>query len=87
MNSVKVLKNKIDKLVYTLENEKLSPADRQKTNDQIASLKREIEDVSRKEPMIISHKEASKVKERTNLSSSRLKDNKNSRVVVNISNL
>ena len=85
MNNINGLRCKINKLVYKLETEKLSPADRQKINDDIASLRREIEDISRKEPMIIENVSGNRVKGRIKTNSSRMKGR--SRVVGDISDV
>ena len=52
MKTAKLL-NEIDKLKYTLENTSLSPQDRQRIIDEISDKKREIEKISKSEPLII----------------------------------
>ena len=52
MKTAKLL-NEIDKLKYTLENTSLSHQDRQRIIDEISDKKREIEKISKSEPLII----------------------------------
>ena len=75
MSNIKSLKHEIDMLRDKLENERLSPEDTQTIRDLIDERKREIEDISRKESIVI-NTEGATISERPKVKPSRMSSNR-----------